>query len=254
MGTAIISKGVSGEKFATKRSSPVGRGLEAMFITNDSAVKCQRNYALSKADGRIIGAPVVGAQFMSVVSGGLGGAVGSGADTFVKDSVAMTVFVAVRCTNIPPISGIDPIPAASRPIIIGNYGAPRVGRGVAIYPTNGGHFGCLVGVGDDLASSATVAAAAPGNIREWVLLSMTVNQGSLTLRNHTAGTSGTLAFTEKRLVSSGSIRIGATEVTNSTGTADIIFSQIHSVDLTTSERDLVVADIRKYVAGKGITV
>lgn len=244
MGVQVVAKGVDAEQYATEYAAPVRRGLEAVFFLNTNMEKCARNYAPGKPQGRVIGAPVVSNGYASL-KGGV-----NYIETSVLESVEATFFVIAR-----------QVADASNPtgiaMFCGNY-ATGPTSGISMYcpEVMGTRLAGTAGYGNDDATNINrVASVTPVNLANFGLYSVTVKQGSITTRSHTANLTTTqLETTPRRPAASRVMRIGVGHALTHSGLSDVVLYQYNSVEMTDDERNRTVTDLRAYAARRGIIV
>lgn len=248
MGTQIVAKNVNAESFALKYAAPVRRGLEAWHFLNTDLVKAARNYAPGKPNAKVIGEPTVQANFMQFKS------LSNFLQTDVKESAAMTIFAVVRCVD-------TMVDDAHKPMFLGTFrsmAADGSGEtfGVSLY-ANG--VTSLVGgasrgtsVADDTSSGAGLSGH---DFTKFALIVQEVYAGPMQNRitNATAGVSATGSSSAPRYPSAGVMRIGS-GYHQFSGAGEIAFAALYSVSLDADEIAAVVADIRRYMATRGVVV
>ncbi|HGM5587122.1 TPA: hypothetical protein ACKP2Y_003487 [Pseudomonas putida] len=246
MGTRIVAKDVDAEAFATEYAAPIRRGLEAIHFLNGSLVKAARNYAPGKAQGKVVGAPVPQAAYLSCK-----GTVNC-IETAMSEAEAMTLFIVAR-------TPADGTVSAERPMFLGNYqGLAADGGaawGVSIFVNSENRVTATGGFGADAASNTNVLAGVtkPQLANKWGLYMLQVSSAGVTMRDFTSNLIQTTNASTPRRLSTGKIRVGSGQ-TNLLGLCDVAVFQGHSALLTDAEIQTTVADIRAYVLRKGVVV
>lgn len=253
MGTRITAKGVFAEDFALEYSPPVRRGLEAWHFLNTSAAKAARNYAPGKPQAQIVGTPGVNADYLAFKS------TVNFIQTEVRESAGQTVFYVAR--SMDSMAGND-----TKPMFYSTYQSPAVSGVGNTYGVSG--YGNGVGVlvqsgarGNDLTNHTSAGVSIAGNdFAKWALYVGVVEPGLAPHRaiNKTQGIASAGAMpTLPRLITSGKFRIGSCYTgawAPFAGTCEMALWACYSEVLTTPEIDAVVANIRAYMARRGITV
>lgn len=251
MGTRLIAKDLDAEDTAIEYLAPVRRGLECIHFINKKAAKAARNYAPGKANGEFIGTPLA-ADDLSIRMKGLSSYV----QTQVREARAMTVFIVARTQDT--LSG-----QANQPMFYGTFrSAPADGTdgttyGVSMYSDSATTVSGGAGRGASVADHEPGGLALATSIGTWALYVHRVGVGSEErniLKNATTGAqSQNPIVTKPRYPSRGLLRIGS-GYSQFSGHCDVAFFQAHSVELTTDEIDIIVADIRSHMARRGLNV
>lgn len=254
MGTRITAKGVYAEDYALEYSPPVRRGLEAWHFLNTSAAKGARNYAPGKPQARIVGTPGENAAFLQF----------KGERDFIQTEVAEsaghTFFFVARSSDT--LADID-----TRPMFYGTYRSPAADGsgetfGVGAWVHAPGQINQSGTRGNSNADDTSWGAALTNNdVATWALYVGIVDPGMQPhrLMNKTKGTqAATVVPTMPRFLSTGRYRIGSgyggTGYTAYKGTCEMALWACYSQVLTGTEIDAVVANVRAYMARRGITV
>lgn len=242
MGVRIIATGVDAEQYASEYSSPVVRGLEAIFFENTSLSKVSHNYVPAKPSGTIVGTPLPTSSATTFKSQS------NYVMTDVSETDSMTWFIVAR-------SELDGTNQSSRAVFLGNYDSTQNPPGSGMYIQNTNRiagFGCF---GVDAGSNALISSSVNSTkvVTDWNLYAVIVQAGGVTMHNLTTNQTGVVANANPRRKGTGKIRIGSS-ITTYTGQCDIAVGQLHSVTLTETEIQTVAADLRAYVLRKGLTV
>lgn len=247
MGARIIAKGVNAEDYVSEYSALVTRGLEAIHFTNVNLAKAARNYAPGKAQGAAIGAPVPSADRIACV----------GQSDFIQTGIQepsqMTFLLAARSADANTS-------ASTRPGFIGTYDGVAADGGAAdgfaMFFSGNGQVAVNAGYGttaaDKVFPRANLSAA---NAATWALYSVVISSAGITFKDLTNNRSVTQSATSglPRRPSTNKIRLGSL-FRDYTGKCDLAAMMLYSVVLTDDEQAQVAADMRGYLARKGITV
>lgn len=244
--TRIIAAAAA-EAYSTKLLPPVSAGLRALHLLNGSVEKAARNYALGHPDGRVVGAPVVGAGFVNLT--GLVNYI----QTQLEEALEGTYFVAARATSAMEAG-------ASRPMLFGTYLSEAAAGGGATFGVSltlqsstsvNANAGRGTSTGDDSAANTSITSPAT---TAWALYCLTVaNAGATTLRDLTNNLQSQVSPGTPRFRSRGLMRIGSGYSTFG-GSADQAIYAEYSRVLSADEIATQAAWIRAYLASQGVTV
>lgn len=252
MGTRLIAKDLDAEDTAIEYLAPVRRGLECIHFINKSPAKAARNYAPGKPNGVYVGTPLSANEQSLRMK-----ALSSYVQTQVREARAMTVFIVARTQDV--ITGSGP----TQPMFYGTYRSPAADGadgttfGVAMYTDNSSAMRGTAGRGTSLEDHESGMVSLTASIGTWALYVHRVGSGSDDRNILTNATTGAEAknptVTKPRYPSRGLLRIGS-GYSQFSGHCDVAFFQAHSVELTTDEIDIIVADIRSHMARRGLAV
>ncbi|NYT76564.1 hypothetical protein H0A71_06135 [Alcaligenaceae bacterium] len=251
MGTQIIARGVFAESFATKYAPPVRRGLLAWHFLNEGLEKAARNYAPGGPDAQVIGSPT--ASSIKVAFKGDSDYI----QTVIPEPLGeLTMIMVGRSTDT--MADDD-----HRPMFAGTYtGSAALGGGTS--------FGAGLYTPDATKITFIRAKAEPGGASPTSALgSITVDPTDWNLIIGTAyadtGVNKLYGITNGATKSgdpsskvawpsSNAMRIGSGYGGRYKGLCDMAFFALYNVRLTDEEIGLISADIRRYMASKGIVV
>lgn len=247
MGVRIIAKDVDAEAFATEYSAPVRRGLEGIHFLNTSVQKAARNFAPGKPSGSVVGSPVAAADRLSTV----------GLVSFIQSAVAETDSMTIFCVAR---SGDSNSSAATRPGFFGTYAGLAADGGAAdgliLFFSGTGFISVNAGYGNTAADKVFPRASlSSADAAKWALYVVMVSPTGIVFRDMTNNRSVTQNATSglPRRRSLNKFRLGST-FNDFAGTCDLSAWQAHSIILSEDEIATTVADLRAYVARKGIVV
>ncbi|MBK5008378.1 hypothetical protein IAE33_000238 [Pseudomonas sp. S60] len=247
MGVQFLADGVDAEAYVTEYSPPVRRAVEAIHFTNNSLAKAVRNYVKGKAQGSVVGTPVVLADRVTCNS------LTNFLQLGVQEPSQLTLFLIAR-------SGDANSSGATRPGFVGTYdGLAADGGaadGLAMFFSGNGQVSVNAGYGNT-ASDKTFPRAnlSAADAASWALYSIIVSTAGIIFTDHTNNRTVTQSTTGglPRRPTVNKLRLGSL-FKDYAGSCDVAALQLHSAVLTASEQALTVADLRAYAARKGIKV
>ena len=247
MGGRLIVKDVDAEKFATKYSAPVRRGLEGIHLLNTSPQKAARNHAPGKKSGKVVGAPCAFADRLSTVG------LISYIQSDVRETDLMTFFCIAR-------SGDSNSSAGTRPGFFGTFRGLAADGGVAdgviMFFSGSGNIAVNAGYGTTEEDKVSPRAAlVDTDAANWALYVCVVTATGVTFQditnNRATTTLASPALPRRRSLNK--FRLGST-FNDFAGSCDLALWQAHSVVLTEDEITTTIGALRAYALRKGIVV
>ncbi|MBU8544007.1 MULTISPECIES: hypothetical protein [Roseomonadaceae] len=222
---------------------PVTRGLVGWWFHGGDAARTRKN--LWVPDGSM-DATVVGSPTYSAHSARFKGFTNFLQTPFVDTANITLIQVA---SSPATMDGID------KPFFIGNFVSSSQG-GANIFALSGTPSAAVIAGGADFGAAIRNGTVTVPDLTVPRILVNTVTEGvGPTMRDETAGLSGTFETTADREVGGGgAIRIGSGYNAGYTGDVDAYCSVIYDVDLTTLERAAMAAYLRGYYGRRSITV
>ena len=251
MTTRIVAKGSNIEDKATKYSANIRRGLKGIHFLNTEKEKIAHNYAPGNQDaqGSVVGSPVISPGYAAF----------KGRQNYVQSGIAeadeMTVFCIARSSD----TGLD---SATRPSFLGTQQgvAPDggVSDGINMYMTSvgSGAFSFTAAYGNSDADRTNLVCSIPWTNRaNFALFEATISSSGITFRDVTNNRTNTVTPPAglPRRRSTNKLRIGSA-FNAFDGFCDVALLQVHDVVLTPEEKEVIIAQNRKYALGKGIPV
>lgn len=255
MGIEIISVG-SPAPWYTKVAPPVVRGLEGWFNFDTDISRVGFNRVEGKADGVIVGAPVVAAAYATFT--GLSAFV----QTAITESIEQTVILVSRANTTIP-GGASVFGDANTPMHAGTYeGAsanstyPGTVPGAAVYQTEQTTTTFMASRRNagDTATTGDVLSLTGETATNWGLRVLRTSSGAGNkLNNLTLGSVVTSTLISLRIPTTNTWRIGS-GYTGFAGPVDVSQCIIFSTLLTDEEIAALAVPIRARAARLGITV
>lgn len=241
-----IIAAVSAEDTAVKYQPPVTRNLEAWYFLNTNADKAARNYALGKPDGALVGGPTVAANYAAFTGNT------KYLQTQVADAALQTIFALVKT---PDTLADD----AHSPIFYGTEASGSAGTSLAWRQASnqlwfsGAHLTSEEGPGQTgIPAFLNSTNSDLGNWNIFVGVNMSTTNRLINATRAVEHTATPSAY--PRSPSTQRFRIGSDYTTSgSSGISHVALWAHYSDVLTDDEIAAVVANIRAYAAGRGIT-
>lgn len=243
---ARIIAASSAEAFAVKYLPPVLDGLEAWHFLNTSMEKAARNYAPGKPNALVVGSPSVQPNFVRFKS------LANYLQTDLPEQAFETTIIVAR--------SLDSLANdATRPMFCGTFrslavsSSTRLSFGTSLYVAGPGNVtgAAARANGDNFTSGgASITNAA---VSDWSMYVLTVGASQTVVRDVTRGSSVTSTSTQARDVSAGTHRIGSGYLQYA-GEADMAYYGRYSRLLSALEIDATIANVRRYLSGRGISV
>ncbi|WP_313333221.1 hypothetical protein [Sphingobium yanoikuyae] len=213
-------------------SIPVVTGLVGAHFFNSGKAVALKNSA--GADGSFSGAPIEHDGNMTLNSS-------SYIESQIAETAALDIFAIAR----------RPATSSGQVTILGTFLA-NADAGANIYNSGSSNWtGSVAKVGG--VNVTVTSGTAVGTI--WRLLELSAPAtGAPTMRDHTAGTSGTSTDTTARSPSSRKYKFGRLSSNNVSADLDIALIVIFNRVLDDGERDLMIAWARAFAAEIGVTV
>ncbi len=240
----------------------VTRGLRGVWYPGVTAAKSIANrYSTGAGDASVVGSPTYASTYATLTSGT------NYLQTPVAETGSFTAMLVVR-------SGAAFAAAGTRPVFLGN----NADGGIALYvsATSGSPQATLT-----LSARYTTAAATDGaggtpyidatatplteavtsiavtDMSAWHLICVRVTAGTgRSINDLTRGVSGNTSLTSTRLLGKSipNLRLGNGGRSDYLGTQDMAAAVLANVAWTDAEMNSVAAQIRSFMAGRGITI
>lgn len=260
MGTIVqILGGTSAEDNAIEYLSPVRRGIDCIHFANTSKDKALRNFVYGKTKGQALGDFDVQPNYTATANQN------AGISTSMTDSLDLTWFCVMR--------GPDTQTGVKSAAYVGNYGGtPATGTaaansGMSFYGNlSSGVLNFSYPYATDanpntvLTTQVAMANTPLAVQQNWSLLSLRCNSATqIEAINHTVSEStvysSAFSATRRRsILMNRTVRLGGHGLGSFTAGCQIAAFQGHKVALTDIERAQVIADLRGYMARRGVTV
>lgn len=253
MGVIISASGINAEATAKEFALSVRSGVQCLHFTNTSIEKACHNYAPGGVgDGSVVGVPIsVNSNYIRFNN--KTDAALSGIKTAAVETTLGTYIVAARAPNAFSSTPDNPTIFGAR---LGRLVSdPSINReGTAMYFHTSSGLLMRSGYNTALNYSLSGIARSDGAFSDWFIAVGIVAADRPTLRNVTNNKTGTTAPAANRTPSSNNIHIGMTPNPDSGGgVIDVAAFLAYNRVLSSAEIDSAVADMRKYLALKGIT-
>jgi hypothetical protein len=214
----------------------IGVGESAVFITNNRAQKCLRNFANGNFENTIVGSVPVDAHSATLTSQS------NFVQTVIAETAVMTILSVFR-------------PKAGASFAASNYtNTPNVGVGLWVDGSGFLSFFASRDGGDGPPLTGTAKINGAVTYGNWILASGVTSGSGNTVNNHTAGTTSTAASTATRMLQANAIRLGSSWGGTFTGAADHLITVIVPAALSAAQIASAVADLRAYAAKHDIAV
>jgi len=235
--TRIFVNG-TGEADNSYYAAPVETGLSAIHFTVDSLAKAVHNFLYNGTDAAVTGTP----SFNS--SGGIFTDNTSYLTTAFSETTEMTFFVIGKLVSV----------GTTGACFFSNGGAQAGVFGTNLYATatTGITFSSTR---NNAGTNTSAGASISGNVNtNWALYVCQATATGNTVRNITTGASANNNLGSTKVISSGQIRIGANYTSTYDGQTQVLAYIGHNAALTEAEIQQWITRLRKYAAGRGITI